>query len=151
MPLTVSELMEKMPGAFIPEKAQGVDAVIHFKFTGEEAGEWNATIKDGKVDVAQGIPSQAAQHDPHRRFQRLRKDLHRRNGWYASLHAGQDQTGWRLEPGDEIDADVQDTVKATRRLLKSVRFLQLQPGFSANNFQRQFFLQSNPKCSFNKA
>jgi len=56
MPLTVSELMEKMPGAFIPEKAQGVDAVVHFKFTGAEAGEWNATIKDGKVDVAQGIP-----------------------------------------------------------------------------------------------
>ena len=55
MPLTVAELMEKMPGAFIPEKAQGLDAVIQFKFTGEEAGEWNATIKDGKVDVARGI------------------------------------------------------------------------------------------------
>lgn len=55
MPLTVAELMEKMPGAFIPEKAQGVDAVIQFKFTGAEAGEWNATIKDGKVDVARGI------------------------------------------------------------------------------------------------
>ncbi|MCI0553303.1 MAG: SCP2 sterol-binding domain-containing protein [Anaerolineae bacterium] len=56
MPLTISELMEKMPGAFLPEKAQGVNAVIQFKFTGAEAGEWNATIKDGKVDVAQGIP-----------------------------------------------------------------------------------------------
>ncbi len=54
MPLTVSQLMEKMPGAFLPEKAQGVDAVIQFKFTGEEAGDWNATIKDGKVDVARG-------------------------------------------------------------------------------------------------
>ena len=54
MPLTVAELMEKMPGAFLPEKAQGVDAVIQFKFTGAEAGEWNATIKDGSVAVAQG-------------------------------------------------------------------------------------------------
>jgi putative sterol carrier protein len=54
MPLTVAELMEKMPGAFIPEKAQGVDAVIQFKFSGEEAGEWNATIKDGKVEVGRG-------------------------------------------------------------------------------------------------
>jgi putative sterol carrier protein len=54
MALTVSELMEKMPGAFIPEKAQGVDAIVHFKFTGAEAGEWNATIKDGKVDVSRG-------------------------------------------------------------------------------------------------
>ena len=54
MPLTVSELMEKMPGAFIPEKAQGVDSVIQFKFTGDEAGEWFAAIKDGKVDVSRG-------------------------------------------------------------------------------------------------
>ena len=54
MPLTVAELMEKMPGAFLPEKAQGVDAVIQFNFTGAEAGEWNATIRDGKVDVARG-------------------------------------------------------------------------------------------------
>ena len=60
MPLTVSQLMEKMPGAFIPEKGVGVDAVIHFKFTGAEAGEWNARIKDGKVDVAQGAPPNQA-------------------------------------------------------------------------------------------
>ena len=58
MPLTVSQLMEKMPGAFIAEKAQGVNAVIHFKFTGAEAGDWNATIADGKVAVAKGVPSQ---------------------------------------------------------------------------------------------
>ena len=60
MPLTVSQLMEKMPGAFIPEKAQGVNAIIHFKFTGAEAGEWNARIANGKVEVAQGAPGEAA-------------------------------------------------------------------------------------------
>jgi putative sterol carrier protein len=54
MPLTVTELMGKMPGAFIPEKAQGVDSVIQFKFTGDEAGDWFAAIKDGKVDVSRG-------------------------------------------------------------------------------------------------
>lgn len=54
MALTVAELMEKMPGAFIPEKAQGLDAVIQFKFTGAEPGDWFATIKDGKVDVVRG-------------------------------------------------------------------------------------------------
>ena len=54
MPLTVAELMEKMPGALIPEKAQGVDSVIQFNFTGAEPGEWVAAIRDGKVDVAQG-------------------------------------------------------------------------------------------------
>ena len=57
MPLTVSELMNKMPGAFIAEKAQGVNSVIHFKFTGAEPGDWNAVIKDGKVTVGQGAPA----------------------------------------------------------------------------------------------
>ncbi len=57
MPLTVSELMSKMPAAFIPEKAQGVNSTVHFKFTGAEPGEWNAVIKDGKVAVAQGAPA----------------------------------------------------------------------------------------------
>ena len=60
MPLTVSQLMEKMPGAFLPEKAQGVNSTVHFKFTGEEAGEWNAVIADGKVVVAKGAPSGSA-------------------------------------------------------------------------------------------
>ena len=57
MPLTVAQLMEKMPGAFLPEKAQGVNAVIHFIFTGAEAGEWNARIAEGKCEVTQGAPS----------------------------------------------------------------------------------------------
>jgi putative sterol carrier protein len=56
MSLTIADLMGKMPGALIPEKATGVDAVVHFKFTGAEPGEWNAVIKEGKCEVAQGIP-----------------------------------------------------------------------------------------------
>lgn len=60
MPLTIKDLMSKMPGAFIPEKAQGVNAVIHFKFTGAEAGEWTAKIADGKCEVTQGAPSASA-------------------------------------------------------------------------------------------
>ncbi len=54
MPLTIASLMEKMPGAFLPEKAPGLEAVIQFVFTGEEAGEWYAEIKDGKCTVHQG-------------------------------------------------------------------------------------------------
>lgn len=54
MPLTIAELMSKMPKAFLPEKAPGLDAVIQFKFTGDEAGEWFATIKDGACTVEQG-------------------------------------------------------------------------------------------------
>jgi putative sterol carrier protein len=54
MPLTIADLMSKMPSAFVPEKAQGLDAVLQFKFTGEEPGDWYAAIKDGKVNVQQG-------------------------------------------------------------------------------------------------
>ena len=55
MPLTVADLMSKMPEAFLSEKAPGLDAVIQFKFTGAEPGDWYAAIKDGKVDVQQGV------------------------------------------------------------------------------------------------
>jgi putative sterol carrier protein len=55
MPLTIESLMSKMPGAFLPEKAPSLDAVIQFKFTGEEAGDWYAEIKNDKVAVKQGV------------------------------------------------------------------------------------------------
>ncbi|MBO9367461.1 MAG: SCP2 sterol-binding domain-containing protein [Chloroflexi bacterium] len=55
MPLTIADLMSKMPGAFLPEKAPGLEAVIQFHFTGNEAGDWYAEIKDGKVTVHQGV------------------------------------------------------------------------------------------------
>ena len=54
MALTIETLMSKMPGAFIPEKAAGLDATIQFKFTGDEPGEWYHTIKDGKCKVSKG-------------------------------------------------------------------------------------------------
>lgn len=54
MAITIADLMSKMPGAFIPEKAQGLDVVLQFEFTGKEAGDWNAIIKDGAVKVEQG-------------------------------------------------------------------------------------------------
>ena len=54
MPLTVESLMAKMPSAFLPEKAPGLDAVLQFKFSGAEAREWFVTIKDGKCAVEKG-------------------------------------------------------------------------------------------------
>jgi putative sterol carrier protein len=53
MALTVEDLMEKMPGAFIPEKAEGVDAVIQFNL-GAEGGDWVVTIRDQKCVVERG-------------------------------------------------------------------------------------------------
>ncbi len=67
MALTVVELMSKMPKAFLPEKAPGLDAVIQFKFSGAEAGEWFATIKNDKCTVEQGTSSHP-QDDPVGRF-----------------------------------------------------------------------------------
>jgi len=55
MALTVADLMSKMPAAFLSEKAPGLDAAIQFKFTGAEAGDWYAEIKDGKCSTAQGV------------------------------------------------------------------------------------------------
>ena len=55
MAISIKELMEKLPGAFIPEKAGDMDAVIQFVLTGEEAGDWQIIIKDKKVEVKEGM------------------------------------------------------------------------------------------------
>lgn len=52
---TISELMtETIKTSFIPEKAEGVDTVIQFKFTGSQASEWYLIIKDGQCESIQG-------------------------------------------------------------------------------------------------
>ncbi len=60
MPLTITELMSKMPDAFIAEKAGGMSAVVHLKFTGADAGEWHLSIAGGKCEVAKGAPASSA-------------------------------------------------------------------------------------------
>jgi putative sterol carrier protein len=52
MPLTVKDLMERMPGAFLADKAEGVDATIQFQLG--DGGEWVCTIKDQTCEVEQG-------------------------------------------------------------------------------------------------
>lgn len=52
MPLTVKDLMEQMPDAFLADKAEGVDAVIQFHLG--EGGDWFCTIKDQTCTVEQG-------------------------------------------------------------------------------------------------
>jgi putative sterol carrier protein len=52
MPLTVEDLMERMPGAFLPEKAEGVDVVIQFNLG--EGGDWVCTIREQKCTVERG-------------------------------------------------------------------------------------------------
>lgn len=53
--VTVEKLMSRMPKAFIPEKAVGVDAVIQYHLSGDESGDWIIRIKDGACNVEQGV------------------------------------------------------------------------------------------------
>ena len=54
MAISIEELFERLPGAFIPEKAGDMDSVIQFELTGEEAGLWAVVIKDGTCKVDKG-------------------------------------------------------------------------------------------------
>jgi putative sterol carrier protein len=58
--LTVEKLMERMPKAFLPDKAKGVEAVIQFHFTGGEAGDWYAEIANGACNVGRGTREKPA-------------------------------------------------------------------------------------------
>lgn len=55
MPITIADLFAQMPGAFLPEKAQGLNAVIQFNFSGAEAGSWNVEVKNATIKVEKGI------------------------------------------------------------------------------------------------
>jgi putative sterol carrier protein len=55
MPLTIKDLFDRMPDAFMPDKAGDMDAVIQFNLSGEEASDWFVTIKDGACKVDEGV------------------------------------------------------------------------------------------------
>ena len=54
MALTIQEVMKNHEKAFMPEKAEGVDAVIQFHFTGDQSGDWTLAIKDQKCTIKEG-------------------------------------------------------------------------------------------------
>lgn len=55
MPITIKELFDRMPSAFMPDKAGDMDAIIQFNLTGEEASDWFVTIKDQTCKVDEGV------------------------------------------------------------------------------------------------
>ena len=57
--ITIEELMNRMPKAFLPDKAGDVEAVIQYHLTGEEAGDWVVKIGDGKCEVEKGTTDNA--------------------------------------------------------------------------------------------
>ena len=48
---TVAELFEKMSGQFNAEKAGDMNAVILFDLSGDDGGQWTATIADGACNI----------------------------------------------------------------------------------------------------
>lgn len=52
---TVKQLVYNHEKAFRPEMAAGVDAVIQYRLTGEQGGDYIVTIKEGKCTVTEGI------------------------------------------------------------------------------------------------
>lgn len=51
---SAKDIFDNMPSVFVPEAAKGMNAVVQFELTGAGGGDWNATIKDGTLAVAQG-------------------------------------------------------------------------------------------------
>ncbi len=53
--ITMHELMNRMPKAFKPEAAAGVNAIVQYHLTGDEGGDWIIDIHDGTIDVKPGV------------------------------------------------------------------------------------------------
>ena len=43
-----------LPEKFDPEKAAGLSAVVQFKISGDNGGDWVLTITDGKLEITDG-------------------------------------------------------------------------------------------------
>lgn len=52
--MSIEQVFENMPKVFLPEQAEGVNAVIQFELTGDGGGNWYATVADQKLTAAPG-------------------------------------------------------------------------------------------------
>lgn len=53
----VNEIFEKMPQAFLPEKAANLNATIQLELSGEGGGNWVLKIANGTIAVTPGQTS----------------------------------------------------------------------------------------------
>jgi len=53
--LTVKGVFDRIPDAFQPDKAAGVDLVFQFEIPGPDGGSWYVTVKDENCEVTEGI------------------------------------------------------------------------------------------------
>jgi putative sterol carrier protein len=54
MGIDLHSLVDLLPKTFLPERAEGVNAMLQLRLTGEQAGEWVVTIADKKCSVKSG-------------------------------------------------------------------------------------------------
>lgn len=54
MDLTIQDLLNRVPGAFIPEKAAGVNADIQLHILGDGGGDYVVQIHNQKIDTRPG-------------------------------------------------------------------------------------------------
>jgi putative sterol carrier protein len=52
--ITIQSLMDRLPEAFLPEKAAGVNADVQFNLSGEKGGDWVVKIHDQTCNVERG-------------------------------------------------------------------------------------------------
>src|SRR5262245_42972180 len=50
----VREILRRMPEAFVPEKAAGVNALIQLHLTGEGGGDWQIKVANRQISVQEG-------------------------------------------------------------------------------------------------
>lgn len=50
----INEILEKMPNAFLPEKAGNLNATIQLELTGEGGGEWIIKVANGTITASPG-------------------------------------------------------------------------------------------------
>ena len=53
--ITIQQIMENMPQAFMPERAGNLTAVIQLHLSGDGGGDWMISIADGKCATQQGL------------------------------------------------------------------------------------------------
>jgi 3-hydroxy-3-methylglutaryl CoA synthase/NAD(P)-dependent dehydrogenase (short-subunit alcohol dehydrogenase family)/putative sterol carrier protein len=52
--MTVQGVFERMPEAFRPDNAAGIDVVFQYRISGTQGGEWFVSVKEGSCEVKQG-------------------------------------------------------------------------------------------------
>lgn len=56
----VRKIFRHLPDVFMPEKANGVSAIIQIELSGEGAGNWIVKIAEGKLEVGEGLADSPA-------------------------------------------------------------------------------------------